>query len=186
MLDKMADIQVDEDIAKVASESVADTIASILAPVNAHMASPPRPPSVSPPRTPSPPPEETEKPAPPEVRSPPVSKKKLSLTEYQRRKGAAVPPNPVVTVVPPEPTGDVAQEVPTLAEAPPPIIDPAESFGRSSSRSSVTSSSASEDENDSHAASAQVIVARSLQIENRRMTYGPQASALYNSIRSGK
>lgn len=51
--------EVDEEIAKVASESVADTIASILAPVNSKM-SPPRPPSVPPPRTPSPPPVEPE------------------------------------------------------------------------------------------------------------------------------
>lgn len=175
----MTDIQVDEDIAKVASESVADTIASILAPVNAQMASPPRPPSVSPPRTPSPPPEETGKLF-LKIHSPPVSKKKLSLTEYQRRKGAVSTPLPPA----PELTDDVAQEVPILTDTVLPSADTNDAVGRSSSRSSVTSSSESE-EDDGHAASAQVI-ARSLMIESRHLSYGPQASALFNSIRSGE
>lgn len=86
------------------------------------------------------------------------------------------------TTVSAEVVGDVVQEVPALASAPPPTIDPVE---RSSSRSSITSSSCSEEEDNSHVASAQVI-ARSLMIESQHLNYGPQASALFNSIRSGK
>lgn len=107
----------------------------------------------------------------------------LSLTEYQQRKNINPPlASPNVEAVIDE---DVALEVPALANAPLSTIDPAESVERSSSRSSVTSSSCSEEEDNSQAASAQVI-ARSLMIESRHLSYGPQASALFNSLRSGK
>lgn len=105
----------------------------------------------------------------------------MSLTEYQQRKGGCPP----VVANLSEPVGDVAQEVPTLVAAPSPTVDPSEALGRSSSRSSITSSSCSEEEDNSHTASAQVI-ARSLMIESRHLSYGPQASALFNSIRNGK
>lgn len=104
----------------------------------------------------------------------------MSLTEYQQRKN--VTPSTIsqsdINI------GDVAQEVPALAAAPSPTIESGDAVGRSSSRSSITSSSCSEEEDNSHVASAQVI-ARSLMIESRHLSYGPQASALFNSIRSG-
>ena len=122
----------------------------------------------------------------------PIFFQQLSLTEYRQRKSTATPTTPTASGAPAlaaagatDAIGDVVQEVPALASAPPPTIDPAETVERSSSRSSITSSSCSEEEDNSHAASAQVI-ARSLMIESRHLSYGPQASALFNSIRSGK